>query len=145
MSHGSAISFDLDEHGILAAGVEEAAALVEAVGLARQDGREVEAEAVDAHLGRPVAQAVGDHLQHARMAEVDRVAGAGVVDVVAPVVGREPVVGGVVDALERERRPELVALGGVVVDDVEDHLDPGVVEVRDHLLELGEAKSASAE
>ena len=46
--------------------------------------------------------------------------------------------------LNDERRAELVALGGVVVDDVEDHLEPGVVEVRHHLLELGEAKSASA-
>ena len=38
--------------------------------------------------------------------------------------------------LKRERRPELVAFGRVVVDDVEDHLEPGVVEARDHLLEF---------
>jgi hypothetical protein len=73
MSHGSAMSLTCDRTGILAAGVEEAAAFVEPVWLARQDGGEVEAEAVDAHLAGPVAQAVGDHLQHARMAQVDRV------------------------------------------------------------------------
>ena len=37
---------------------------------------------------------------------------------------------------EREHRPEVVALGGVVVDDVEDHLDPGAVQRLHHPLEL---------
>ena len=40
--------------------------------------------------------------------------------------------------------PALVALGGVVVDDVEDHLDAGVVEVRHHLLELGDREPGRA-
>ena len=60
----------------------------------------------------------------------------GEVDVVARVVGRQPVEGLVVDAAERERRAEVVPLGGVVVDDVEDHLDPGAVQRLDHRLEL---------
>ncbi len=34
--------------------------------------------------------------------------------------------------------PFLVALAGVVVDHVQDHLEPGRVEAADHLLELGE-------
>ncbi len=50
----------------------------------------------------------------------------------------QPVVRRVVDAAERQRRAALVALGGVVVDDVQDHLQPGVVQARHHLLELGE-------
>ena len=77
------------------------------------------------------------------MRQVDRVAGAGVVDVVALLVRQQPVVAGVVDALERQRRPELVALGGVVVDDVEDHLDAGVVKLGHHLLEFAD-RSATA-
>ena len=72
------------------------------------------------------------------MAGVDRVPGAGVVDVVALLVGHQPVVGGVVDALEAQRRAELVALGGVVVDDVEDDLEAGLVEPAHHRLELAE-------
>ena len=102
---------------------------------ARVDGQ-VEAEAVDVHLEHPVAQAVHDQLQHVRVAHVEAVAGAGVVEVVAPVLGHQPVVGGVVDAAEREHRAQVVALGGVVVDHVEDDLDAGVVEVADHRLEL---------
>ena len=70
-----------------AAGLQETAVLVEAVRLAREDGAEVEAEAVDVHLLHPVAQAVGHHLDDARMAQIQRVAGAGVVDVVALLSG----------------------------------------------------------
>ncbi len=96
---------------------------------------QVEPEAVDPHLRHPVAQAVGDELQRARMAEVDRVAGAGEVICVPGVVG-EVVIRLVVDPAKRQRRPELAALGGVVVDDVEEHLDPGPVQRIDHALEL---------
>ena len=52
-------------------------------------------------------------------------------------VGRvHPVVGVVVDPTEAQGRAELVALGRVVVDHVEDHLDPRGVQGQDHLLEL---------
>jgi hypothetical protein len=100
------------------------------VQLARQRRREVEAEAVDVHLGDPVAQRVHQQLQHARVLHVQRVAAAGEVHVVARRAGRQAVVGGVVDAAEGQRRPPLVALGGVVVDHVEDDLEPGGVQRR---------------
>ena len=59
------------------------------------------------------------------MRQIERVAGAGVVDAMARIVGDQPVVAGIVEAAERQRRAELAALGGVVVDDVEDDLDAG--------------------
>ena len=40
--------------------------------------------------------------------------------------------------LKRQGRAEMVALGGVVVDDVDHHLDAGVVQAADHGLPLGE-------
>jgi hypothetical protein len=129
---------DLAQHRVLAAGDEEAVALAVAVVVAAEDGRQVEAEAVHVHLAGPVAQRVGDQLQHARVAQVEGVAGAGIVDVEALVVGHQAVVRGVVDAAHRQGRAAFVALGGVVVDHVEDHFQPGVVQVRDHLLELGD-------
>ncbi len=70
------------------------------------------------------------------MADVEAVAGAGVVHVVALVVVDEAVVGGVVDAAHGQRRAQVVALGGVVVDDVEDHLDVRLVQGAHHRLEL---------
>ena len=87
---------------------------------------------------RPITQAVGDHLDDPNMAEVERVASAGVVDVVARLVGHQPVIGRVVDPFEGQGRPELVAFGGVVVDDVEDHLQPGIVKTRHHFLEFAQ-------
>jgi hypothetical protein len=48
------------------------------VELAGQGGRQVEPEAVDVHLGDPVAQRVHDQLQHVRVAHEQAVARAGV-------------------------------------------------------------------
>ena len=102
-----------------------------------QDRALVEAEAVDVHLLDPVVQAVEDELLHDRVVAVDRVPAAGVVHVVLRlVVGCEQVVGVVVEPLEDDRRAHVVALGGVVEDDVEDHLDPGLVQGLDHVAEL---------
>ncbi len=115
---------------------EERRQPVDVVELARQGRREVEAEPVDVHLGDPVPQRVHDQLQRVRMAHVERVARAGVVHVVLRRVVDEPVVGRVVDAAERQRRAEVVALAGVVVDHVEDDFDAGVVQRAHHRLEL---------
>ena len=96
------------------------------------------------HLEHPVPQRVHDHLQHLRVAHVQAVAAAGVVLVVRRALGRQSVVRGVVDAAEAQGRPAVVALGGVVVDDVEDHLDPGAVQRLDHVLELEHRVARSA-
>ena len=103
--------------------------------LAAENGAEIEAEAVDLHHLDPIAQGIHHQLQHARMAGVDRVPSAGVVDVVALLLGHRPVIGKIVDALEGERRPELVAFRGMVVNHVENHLEPGIMESPDHLAE----------
>ena len=68
--------------------------------------------------------------------DVERVAGTGEVHVETRLVGHQAVVRGVVDPLEGQHRPELVPFGRVVVDDVEDHLDPGRVQRLHHALEL---------
>ncbi len=90
--------------------------------------------------GDPVAQAIHDQLQHARLDHVQRVAAAGEIHVVALVWG-EAVVGGVVDAAEGEGGTQFVALGGVVVDNIEDNFDTGGVQGADHRLELVDALS----
>ncbi len=87
-------------------------------------------------LADPVAQAVDHQLQHERMAHVERVPGAGVVDVVAWIVRSHAVIGDVVEATQRQHGTAVVALAGVVVDDVEDDLHAGGVEGVDHRLEL---------
>ena len=100
-------------------------------------GREVEAEPVDAASpSSQYLQRVHDELQARRVAHVQRVARACRVDVAREVVRFEPVVGAVVEAAEAERGAVLVALRGVVEDDVEDDLEAAGVECVDHRLEL---------
>jgi hypothetical protein len=48
----------------------------------------------------PVAQAIHDQFEHARMGDIERVSAAGEIDVV-PGIGAEAVVGRVVDAAHR--------------------------------------------
>ena len=70
------------------------------------------------------------------MEHVQRVAAAGEVHVVARILRRQAVIGGVVHAAHGQRRPHLVALGRVVVDDVEDDFESGGVQAAHHQLEL---------
>jgi hypothetical protein len=124
--------------------IEERGESIDLVQLARERRREIEPEAVDVHLGDPVAKAVHQQLEHLRVPHVEAVAGARGVEVVHRIVGHEAVVGEVVDAAEAERRPFVVALGGVVVDDVEDHLDARRVQRPHHVLELLHLPAATA-
>ena len=127
MSQGSAIRRAGARTGSWATASKKPRAAIEAVRLASEHARQVEAEAVDAHLRDPEAEAVHDQLQHPGVLGGERVAAAGVVDVVTP-VGREAVVARVVDAAIAQGRAELVALAAVVVDDVEQHLDARAVQ-----------------
>ncbi len=126
------------QNGILMDGVEKAAARVEGRMLAPQRDGQVESEAIDVHFLNPVAEAVQGHFQHLGLREVERVAGTGEVDVPAPVVGQQPVVAGVVGALPAQRWTEVIALAGVVVDDVEDDLDAGRVQFAHHPAKLAD-------
>ena len=104
----------------------------------------IEPEAVHVHVEDPVPQRVHDHLEHVRVPHEQSVPVAAVVEITAPVVVHQPVVGGVVDAAQGQRGPRVVALGGVVVDRVEDYLDPGLVQRPDHRLELLHLLAAGA-
>ncbi len=109
---------------------------MEAAVLSREGGGQVEAEPVDVHVGDPVPQRVHDQPQAGVVVDVVGVARAGRVQVPRRVGRINPVVGVVVDPAEAQGRAELVTLGCVVVDHVEDHLDPRGVQGQDHLLEL---------
>ena len=128
--------FHLGNHGVLIDDVEEGGEAVDGVELARQGGGQVEAKPIHAHFLDPVAQAVHDELEHLWMAHVEGIAGAGEIPVKALILGNEAVIGSVIDALEAERRPQVVAFGGMVVDYVEDNFDAGAMQRLDHGLEF---------
>ena len=66
--------------------LEKCAQAVDLVEFAGEGRCQIEAETVDVHFKNPITQAVHDELQHARVAHVERVAGTGVVEIVARVV-----------------------------------------------------------
>ena len=63
--------------------------------------------------------------------EIQRIAAAGIIDAVRGDLRDQPVVAGIVEAAPGQSRAELAALAGMVVDDVEDHLDAGGVQPAD--------------
>ena len=144
MSQGSAISL----HSATARGPARRPAGTRRAGRTRSSPRpsargEVEAEPVDVHLLAPVAQASMTSRRPVGRSRVERVAAAGDVDVAPPVVV-EAVVGRVVEPAEAERRPVGAALGGVVEDDVEDHLEARRVQRLHHPLELDDLRPVVA-
>ena len=94
------------------------------------------------HLADPIAQAVEDQPPDDRFVGVQCVAAAGVIGV-ARLVVRKNVVGLVGQAAKADRGAAVVAFGGVIVDDVEDDLDPGAVQRLDHIAKFVDAPSGS--
>src|SRR5215467_13522682 len=72
------------------------------------------------------------------MRELERIAGAGEILVVTRLIGQQPIIGGIVDAAITQRRAHMVALTGVIVDDIQDYLDSGVVQRRDGRPKIGD-------
>src|SRR5262245_6135753 len=71
------------------------------------------------------------------MIKVQCVARAGYVVIETP-IGVQSVIAGVVDPTERQRGAEMIALTAVVVDDVENYLDTGIVQSFDGSLETSD-------
>ena len=101
---------------------------VEAVRSATERGGEVEAEAVDPAMNHPAPERADRHVDDERPVERETIAGARVIDVSCRIVRVEAEPGGVVEAAERERRPELIAFAVVIENDVENRLHPRRVQ-----------------
>ena len=102
-------------------------------------GRQIETEPVDVHRLDPVAQRVHYETDDVWTVEVEAVATAGEVHVVALRRVRrsgQAVVARVVEAAKHEARAEFVAFTCVVVHDVEQHLDAGAMQRPDERLEF---------
>src|ERR1700722_15094627 len=87
--------FHACQRRILPHRVEEAGAGIEAAWLAPQCRTEGEEKAIDMGRVHPVAQRMHHHLQHARMRQVQRVAGTRVIDGTARIRRLQPVIAGV--------------------------------------------------
>mmetsp|Transcript_11015 Transcript_11015/g.27849 ORF Transcript_11015/g.27849 Transcript_11015/m.27849 type:complete len:508 (+) Transcript_11015:925-2448(+) len=98
---------------------------------------EVKAKAVHVVLLHPVPQAVQDQRGHDRVVGVHRVAASRVVEHLVVALRILHVVHRAVDAPKAQHvRVGVPALGGVVIHDVQDHLDAAVVQILHQPLEL---------
>src|ERR1044071_5323788 len=72
------------------------------------------------------------------MPHVKSVTCAGVIHVVAWIIAKQPVIHWIIDASKRQSGAELISLGGVVVNDIQDHFDARRVQRFDHCLEFSD-------
>ena len=142
MSHGSAISLTLLSTGSCRTAAKNGALRIKARPATERRGK-IKAETVDVEGFDPQPQRIHHHLQHARMRELQRIAGAGEILVVARLVGQQPVIGGIVDAPVTQRGAHMVALARVVVDNIQDHLDARIMQRCDSRAEIGDRVAGS--
>ena len=76
------------------------------------------------------------------MVQPQTVAAAGPVAIARRIVWVQVVIGGVVDAAQAQGRAVLVGLCAVVVDHIEQHLQPGRVQSADHSAQLAARAAA---
>ncbi len=88
------------------------------------------------HPSLPIAQTVNHHLAHMCLAEIQGIAGAGVIGVGVCRIGGHHVIAGAVETLEAVDRPLVVSLAGVVVHDVQHQGDTGLMKSLHHILEF---------
>ena len=88
------------------------------------------------HVQHPVTQAVGHQLQRARTEQIECVTRAGEIQIRARILRMQPVVTGVIDPAKAQRRAEMIAFGGMIVNDVENHFHTASVKVAHHRFEL---------
>src|SRR5438552_19123825 len=93
--------------------------------VAHQRGCEIETESVHVHLQHPVTQAINHQLQCARMKEIERVAGAGEIQIEPRSLRIEPVIREIVDSAEAQGRSDMVSLSSMIINHVENHFDSG--------------------
>src|SRR5262249_8352583 len=111
----------------------------EAIKLLRTTGKrscQIKSEAIHLHFEDPVTQTIHNQPQDGGMSDIQGVAAPGDVAVVAPIIGTQSIVGGVVDTAQANCRSEMVAFGGVVVNHVQNDFDPSRMQPLHHLLEL---------
>jgi hypothetical protein len=80
-------------------------------------------------------EAVDDHAAHKRVAGIQGVAAAGVVGIPCFILF-EDIIGIVLEAAEAEGRPQMIAFGGMVINDIEYDLYPGTVKCLHHVTEF---------
>src|SRR5262249_60737739 len=105
---------------------------------AREDRALIKPETVDVRLANPIAQAFDDQLLGNWMVAVEGVTATGEIHVILQVRRHEEVMGAVIDAPERKRRPQVIPFVGVIEHHVENDFDSGSMQGLPHITEFPE-------
>src|SRR5437899_1747336 len=92
-----------------------------------EDSGFIEAKPINMHLGHPIFQGIDDELLHDGVVGIYRIASPSKVPVVLLIHRCKQVVGAVRQPLETDSWTVLIALTGMVEDDIENDLNPGFV------------------
>ena len=93
---------------------------------------EIEAEAVDMHLGHPIAQAILDQPTHDRLVSIQRVTATGVVGVTGFVL-LEHIIEVIGQTAITHCRPRHATFSRVIEHDIQNDFEPGAVQRFDHV------------
>ena len=127
--------FDTAQHRVLPDRIQKPTIGVKPIRLARQHRGQIKPKPVHMHHLHPIAQRIHHHAQHHRMRDIQRVPGAGVIDVIAFVV-LQAIIAGIVQPAKADRRTQVIAFAGMVVNHVQDHFDPGRMQPPHHVLKF---------
>src|SRR5580700_7218142 len=88
------------------------------------------------HPSLPITQTINHHLAYMCLAEIQGIAGPGVIGVGVCRIGGHHVIAGAVETLKAVDRPFVIALASVVVYDVQHHADISLMKSLHHILEF---------
>src|SRR5215475_5393493 len=72
------------------------------------------------------------------MNQIQAVTRAGEIEIEPGIFRVQPVVGGIIDSAETERRAKMVPFSGVIVNHIENYFDASSVQAAHHRFELGD-------
>ena len=84
--------------------VKKRAELVDVIKGTGKSAGEIEAEAIDMHLGDPIAEAIHEKLETMGMHHIECIAASGEIHIMALLARDRAIIGPIIDAAERERR-----------------------------------------
>ena len=129
--------FNPRQNGVLPQRIKKPAARIKAMRLAPQNRGQIKPKPIDMHLLHPIAQAIHNQAQRGGMGGIQGVSRARIIHIIAP-APRQAVITGIVQPAKGQRGAKLIAFGAVVIDHIQNHLDPSAVQIAHHGLHLAQ-------
>ena len=127
------------QHGVLCNGCKQRRMGIKPRRSAPQCRPQIKAETVYAGFNCPSAQGIHRKPHHWQAIAGQNISAACIVDIRARVIRLQPIVTGVVETAQRDRRPQRIPLAGVVEHNINNNLNARTVQLRDGCANLNPA------